>query len=46
MSSISSFDIISAVIPEPKIFLRIPTSTADTAAVNPNKIETMIMLIV
>ena len=39
MSSISSFDIISAVAPEPKIFLYIPASAADAAAVNPNGIK-------
>ena len=39
MSYISSFDIISVVVPEPKIFVCIPTS-ADAAAVNPNEIKT------
>ena len=34
---ISSFDIINAVFPDPKIFLCIPASAADAAAVNPNK---------
>ena len=36
MSSISSFDTISVVAPEPKIFLCIPASAAVAAAVNPN----------
>ena len=40
MSSISSFDIISAVVPEPKIFLCIFASVSDAAAVNPNEIKT------
>ena len=39
MSSISSFDIISAVLPDPNSFLCIPASTADAAAVNPNGIK-------
>ena len=38
MSSISSFDIISVVLPDPNSFLYIPASTADAAAVNPNGI--------
>ena len=43
MSSISSFDIVSVVVPEPKIFLGIPASAAaDAAAVNPNGIETLL----
>ena len=42
MSSISSFDIISVVFPEPKIFLCIPASAADAAAVNPNRIKTLL----
>ena len=41
MSSISSFDIISVVVPNPKIFLCIPASAADTAAVNPNGIKAL-----
>ena len=40
MSSISSFDIISVVVPQSKIFLCIPASAADTVAVNPNGIKT------
>ena len=41
MSSISLFDIINVVIfSEPNIFLCIPASTADAAAVNPKGIKT------
>ena len=36
MSSVSSINIISVVLPEPKIFLCIPASVADAAAVLPN----------
>ena len=36
MFSISSFDTISVVVPNPKIFLFISASTADSAAVTPN----------
>ena len=39
MSSISSFDIISAAVPNPKIFLCI---LAYAAAVNPNGIKTLL----
>ena len=42
MFSISSFNIISAVVPDPKIFLCIPASAADAAAVNPNGIKTLL----
>ena len=42
MSFISLFDIISVVVPEPKIFLCIPESAADAAAVNPNGIKTLL----
>ena len=43
MSSISSFDIISVVVllPEPKIFLCIPASAADAAAVRSKGIRTL-----
>ena len=41
MSSISSFGIISVVLPDPKIFLCIPVSAA-AAAVNPNGIKTLL----
>ena len=42
MSSNSSFDIISVVVPDPRNFLCIPASAADTAAVNPNGIKTLL----
>ena len=42
MSSISSFDIISVVVPDPQIYLQIPASAADAAAVNPNGIKTLL----
>ena len=42
MSSISSFDIISVVVPDTKIFLVIPASAPDAAAVNPNGIKTLL----
>ena len=42
MSSISSFDIISVVVLEPKIFLCIPESAAHAAAVNLNGIKTLL----
>ena len=41
MSLISSFDIISVVVLEPKIFLCIPAFAADAAALNPNGIKTL-----
>ena len=52
MSFISSFDIISiellceaeskGCLPDPKIFLCIPASAADAAAVNPKGIKTLL----
>ena len=42
MSSISLFDIISIVFPDAKIFLCIPASAADAAAVNPERIKTLL----
>ena len=42
MSSISSFDIISVVVPDPKTFLCIPASAADATGVNPNGIKTLL----
>ena len=42
MSSISSFDIISVVVPDPIIFSCIPASAADAAAINPNGIKTLL----
>ena len=42
-SSISLFDIVSVVLlPDPNIFLCIPASAADAAAVNPNGINTLL----
>ena len=42
MSFISSFDINSVVVPESEIFLYIPASAADAAAVNPNVTRTLL----
>ena len=44
MSFISSFDIISVVVLllNPKIFLCIPASAADAAAVNPKGTKTLL----
>ena len=42
MSSITSFNIISVVVPEPKIFVGISVSVVDAAAVNPNEIKTLL----
>ena len=43
MSSISLFDIINVVVfPDPKIFLCIPASAADAAAVNCKGIKTLL----
>ena len=41
MSSISSLDIISVVVPDPNIFLCIPAPAADAAPVNPRRIKTL-----
>ena len=42
-SFFSSFDVISVVVfPDPKIFLCIPASAADPAAVNPKGIKTLL----
>ena len=38
----SSFDIISVVLQEPKIFLCIPESAVGAAAVSPNGIKTLL----
>ena len=43
MSSISLFDIISVVYPNPKIFLCIPASAADATAVNPEGIKILLV---
>ena len=42
MPSVSSLDIISVVVPKSNIFLCIPASAADAAAVNPNGIKTLL----
>ena len=42
MSSISSFDIVSVVVPDPKTFLCILASAADVAAVIPNGIKRLL----
>ena len=42
MSSLSSFDIVTAVVPDPKIFLCIEASATDAAAVNPNGIKILL----
>ena len=42
MYSIRSFDIINVAVPCSKIFLCIPASAAETAAVNPNSIKTIL----
>ena len=43
MSSISSFDIISVVVPDLKIFLCTPSSAADAVVANPNGIKTLLV---
>ena len=42
ISFISSLEIINVVVPDQNIFLRITVSVADTAAVNPNGIKTLL----
>ena len=42
MPYIWSFNIISVVLPDSKIFLCIPSSAADASAVNPNGIKTLL----
>ena len=42
MSFISSFEITKVVVPEPSIFFGIPASAAHAAAVNPNRIKTLL----
>ena len=39
---ISSFEIMSIVIPDPKIYFQIAVSVADAAAVNSNAIKTLL----
>ena len=36
------FEIISAIIPNPKIFYSVAASVAETAAVNPNGTKTLL----
>ena len=44
ISLISSFDIINVILlPDPNIFLCIPASAADAAAVNPKGINTLML---
>ena len=42
MSFVSSFDIVSAVVPDPKIFLCILASAPAAAAVYPDRIKTLL----
>ena len=42
--STSPFDIITVVVPEPKIFLCIPASAADAAAVSYNGIKILLVM--
>ena len=42
MSSILSYNIISVVVPDPKIFLYIPAFAADATAVDPNGTKTLL----
>ena len=42
ISSISSFEVINDIVPDPKIFFRIAASVAHAAAVNPNGIKTLL----
>ena len=42
ISFFSLLEIINAVTPDPNIFLWIAASVADTAAVNPNGIKTLL----
>ena len=42
ISNISSFEIISVVMADPTIFLRIVACVSDPAAVNPNGIKTLL----
>ena len=42
MPSISLFDIISVVFPDPHIFICISASAADGAAINPKGIKTLL----
>ena len=42
MSLISSFDVISIVIPDPKMFFWIAASVPDTVGIEPNCIKTLL----
>ena len=42
ISFISSLEIIEVIFPDPHIFLCIPSSAADAAAVNPKGIKTLL----
>ena len=42
MSFISLFEINKVVVPDPNIFLRIPASAADAAAINPKGIKILL----
>ena len=42
ISSISLFEIINVVLPDPNIFLSLAASVAESAAVNPNGIKTLL----
>ena len=43
--SISLFDIINVVFPDPNIFICIPASATDAAAVNPGGIKTLLAMV-
>ena len=46
ISLISSFYIINvAIFPDPKIFLCIPASASDAAALNPKGIKTLLLMV-
>ena len=42
ISSIYSFEVINDIVPDPKIVFRITASVAHAAAVNPNRIKTLL----
>ena len=42
VSFVSSFEIISVALPDPKVFFWVATSVADAAAFNPNGIKTLL----
>ena len=45
MSSISSFDIFSVIVPRPKSFFYIPASGADAAVVDSNDIKQFYLIV-